>query len=428
MASLMGVCLVVFPVSVLGQGRTWAGTSLAQMVESARWRIGALRVNASLSLTNVGYDSDLYYGHLDEPAPDFTLTASIPVQLLVPLGKKAVLEISDSPQYMFYFSTEKERAWDNSFGSRIHFALKRFYIQAGGELSSVRRRMSPELNVNVRERSEALDGTLLWQASRNVSFATLYDHVRYSYGDPEIGGISPVQALNREEGYVDLVTYFQPSTRLRLFVDGQYGLYTFSEGVATRRNTRSYGLFGGLDFVPREGETRPVEPVQGSISLGYKRFDVLDAASLDGSGFVGAADVSVGLFKRTAARVFLSRDFEFSVYSDGTYYLSTTYGGGVRRRLSRRATFTYDVSFSQSAYPQDEAAGPPDDRNFRYTNHLFNLSIQLTRSLAITFQTMLSRRTLGEMGDESRRNFFGLSLVYGVPSGSISAPARGLSR
>ena len=181
MASLMGVCLVVFPVAVLGQGRTWAGTSLAQMVESARWRIVALRVNSSLILTNVGYDSDLYYGHLDEPAPDFTLTASTPVQILVPLGKKVVLEINDSPQYVFYFSTEKERAWDNSFGSRIHFALKRFYIQAGGELSSVRRRMSPELNVNVRERSEALDGTLLWQDSRSATIATLNEKASKIY-------------------------------------------------------------------------------------------------------------------------------------------------------------------------------------------------------------------------------------------------------
>ena len=222
-AFLALLCLIAFPGPALGQGRTWAGTSLAQMVEAARWRIGAFRVNASLSLANVGYDTDIYYGYLDEPVPDFTLTASVPVQVLLPLGKKVVLELNDSPQYLFYLETEKERAWNNIFGGRVHFALERFYIQAGGGLSNVRQRMSPELDVNIREKSDSLDGTILWQASKNVSLAALYGYARYDYGESEFGGIDLAEALNRKESYVDFVTYIQPSSKIRLFLDGQYG-------------------------------------------------------------------------------------------------------------------------------------------------------------------------------------------------------------
>ncbi|MBE3111519.1 MAG: hypothetical protein IMZ46_13615, partial [Acidobacteria bacterium] len=54
--------LFMLPGPVFGQGNTWAGASLAQMVEAARWRLGALRINASLALTNAGYDTDIYYG------------------------------------------------------------------------------------------------------------------------------------------------------------------------------------------------------------------------------------------------------------------------------------------------------------------------------------------------------------------------------
>ena len=160
------------------------------------------------------------------------------------------------------------------------------------------------------------------------------------------------------------MTYVQPSTKIRLFLDGQYGLYTFTEPASSARDTRSYGIFGGLDFVPREGEVGPIEPPQGSLSLGYKRFDVLDPAYADGSGFVGAVNVSMGILKKTVVRAFFSRDFDFSVYSDATFYLSTAIGGGLSRRLSRRATFGYDVNFGRSDYPEDEATGLPVSEDF----------------------------------------------------------------
>ncbi|HSA95797.1 MAG TPA: hypothetical protein VLJ16_07090, partial [Acidobacteriota bacterium] len=63
------------------------------MVDGARWRIGGLRINAAFTLDNAGYDSDIYYGFLQNAkVPDETFTAGAPVQLIVPLGKTVVLE------------------------------------------------------------------------------------------------------------------------------------------------------------------------------------------------------------------------------------------------------------------------------------------------------------------------------------------------
>lgn len=420
--------VVLFPALVCGQGNTWAGTSLAQMVEAARWRVGAFRINASLALTNAGYDTDIYYGYLDEAVPDYTFSAGVPVQVLLPLSKKVVLDVFDSPQYVFYLDTNKERTWNNIFRGQVHFAFDRFYVQAGGGLSNNRQRLSPELNINVRQKEDSLDGTVLWQASRAMSLALLYGGSQFYYGDAEFGGTSIAETLNRKESYFDLVSYLQPSSRVRLFVDGQFGTYTFTEAASSFKDTRSYGVFGGLEFVPREGEARPVEPVQGSISLGYKLFDILDPLLADGSGFVGAVDISAGLFKRTTGRAFFSRDFAFSAYSSGTFFLSTTYGGGISRRMSRRATFSYDLSFSRSSYPEAAGGGMPIGQNFQYTTHNFSLNVTLARNLGITFLGTLSKRGLDEPGLGRNRNFFGLNLVYGNPSGTISAPSRGLSR
>ena len=419
--------LFLLPGPVFGQGTTWAGTSLAQIVEAARWRFGAFRVNAALELMNAGYDTDIYYGYLDEDVPDYTFSAGVPVQILLPLSKKVVLDLFDSPQYVFYLDTKNERAWNNVFRGQVHFAFDRFYVQLGGGLSNVRYRLSPELNINVRQKEDGLNGTLLWQASRVASFAVLYGGSQFDYGDAEFGGTSLAETLNRKEDYFDFVGYLQPSSSVRLFVDGQFGTYTFTEATSTSKDTRSYGVFGGLAFVPREQEPGQVEPIQGSISLGYKRFDIIDPLLTDGSGFVGRGDVSAGLFKRMSGRAFFSRDFAFSAYSSGTFYLSTTYGGGIGYRMSRRATFSYDLSFGRSAYPE-AGGGIPVGQNFRYTTHNLSLNLRLARNLGITFQGILSKREIGEAGVSRNRNFFGFSLNYGFAAGSISAPTRGLSR
>jgi hypothetical protein len=419
----------MLPGPVFGQGNTWAGTSLAQMVEAARWRLGTLRVNAAFELNNAGYDSDIYYGYLAEPIHDFTLSAGIPVQLLFPVSNKIVLDVFDNPQYTFYLDAKNERAWNNTFRGQVHFALERFYIQAGGGLSNIRQRLSPELNINIRQKEESLNGTILWQASREMSLALLCESSQFDYGDGQFGGTSLAQTLNRKESYFDFVTYFQPNSRIRLFLDGQYGSFRFVDEASSAKDTRSYGVFGGLAFVPGEREARSVEPVQGSISLGYKLFDILDPLLTDGSGLVGAVDVSAGLFKRTTGRAFLSRDFAFSAYSSGTFYLSTNYGGGVSRQLSRRAIFSYDLSFIRSAYPQQNSgSGIPASQSYRYTTHRFSLSLRLARNLAITFLGTLSKRVLDDSGLSRNRNFYGLNIVYGFVAGAISAPARGLSR
>jgi hypothetical protein len=415
--------LVLLPRPVFGQGNTWAGTSLARMVEAAGWRFGAFRVNAALVLTNAGYDTDIYFGYLDEAVPDYTFSTGVPIQVLLPLNKKVVLDIFDSPQYVFYLDTKNERAWNNVFRGQVHFALDRFYIQLGGGLTDVRYRLSPEFYINVRQKEASLNGTVLWQASRTISLAVLYGSSQFAYGDAELGGASVAETLNRKENYFDLVTYLQPSSRVRLFMDGQFGTYTFTDAVSSFKNTRSYGVFGGLAFVPREGEERPVEPIQGSISLGYKRIDLIDPLLLDGSGFVGAVEISAGFFKRTTGRAFFSRDFVFSAYASGTFFLSTTYGGGIGYRISRRATFAYDLSFSRSAYPE-AGGGIPVGQNFRYTTHYFSLNLRLARSLGITFLGILSERP----ALDRNRNFFGFSMNYGFAAGAVSAPTRGLSR
>ena len=422
--------LVLLPRPVFGQGNTWAGASLAQMVEAARWRVGAFKVNAAFSLSNVGYDSDVLYGYTVEPVPDFTLSAGSTVQVLLPLSKKVVLDIFDSPQYVFYLETENERAWNNTFGGHVHFAFDRVYMHLGGGLSDVRYRLSSELNVNVRQKQDSLDGLVLWQVSKRASLAFVYGSAKYDVGEAELGGVSLTDSLDRKEDYFDFITYIQPSPTVRFSLDGQYGKYAFTNAEFQNRDARSYGVFGGIEFIPKIGEQLAKVGIEGSFSLGYQRLDIIDPSFVDGSGFTGAADVSVAFLKKNTARAFFSRGFEYSVYSGSSFYLSTAYGGGISRLLSRKVTFSYDISLGQSSYPADGAAGEGAPQGIRdlYTMHSFSLDIRLARYLSLTFLGTLGKRSIDQTGVAINRNFFGFSLVYGSAGGAMSAPGGGSRR
>jgi hypothetical protein len=416
---------VLLPRAVFGQGNTWAGAGLTQMIEGARWRLGTLRVNAAFSLSNAGYDSDVFYGYTVKPVPDYTFSAGTTVQVLVPLSKKVVLDVFDSPQYMFYLDSKNERAWNNTFRGQVHFAFDRVYIQLGGGLSSVRYRLSPELNINVRQKQDSLDGLVLWQVSKRASLALVYGRAKYDLGEAEFGGVSLSDYLNRKEDYFDFITYIQPTTRARFFVDGQYGRYAFTKTEFRVRDARSYGVFGGIEFIPRIGEQLETVGIEGSLKLGYQRLDIIDSRFVDGSGFTGAADVRVTFMKKNTARAFFSRGFQFSVFSGSSYYLSTTYGGGISRLLSRRASLSYDISFGRSLYP---GSLTPGDVFNRYTTHSFGLDFRLARRLSLGFLGTLGKRILDSSGLARNRNFFGFNLVYGSAGGAMSVPGGGSRR
>ncbi len=261
-------CLLGSPGFMAAQGNTWVGINLEQMVNAARFRLGALRLNASLELTNAGYDSDVYYGYFDEAVPDYTFSAGLPVQILLPLSKKVVLEVSDTPQYLFFLDTQRERAWNNTFQGALHLALDEIYIQAGGRSANVRRRFSPELDVNVREKTNGLNGLALWQLSRMTSLALIYEGAEYRYSDAEYLGTNISELLDRREDFFDFVTYVQPGPRTRLFADGQFGTYRFAATEAANRNAKSYAFFGGVEFIPRTGEVLQRIGARGTAAFG----------------------------------------------------------------------------------------------------------------------------------------------------------------
>jgi hypothetical protein len=424
------------PHEACGQGLTSPGKNLKSMVDSAKWRFGDLRINAALILDSLGYDSDIYYGFFGDPTPDFTLSTATPVQIILPVGRNIVLDVADSPEYLYYLKTERERAWNNMFRGRLHVVGDRFYFQAAGSLSNTRRRMSPEFSINIREKTKSLSGLLLWMTSRGTSLTLVYGTGVRDYGNAEFGGTDIGAMLNRKENHVDIIASVSSGTRIRTFLDGRYGAFSFTEEVSRFKDTKSYGILGGIEFIASGGRTTEEETLEasrvgemrGSATLGYTRFDVLDPTRDDGDGFTGEGSLSLGIMRLTTAEVHYARSYEFSMYSGGTFFTHTAFGGAIARRMSRTLTLTYDLSFGRGKYPEIlDGGGIPAGIYGRYTTHMLSLDLLLSRNMTLTVLGTLGRRLRTESGEASTRAFIGCGLVYGKSPATVSVPSGGMS-
>jgi hypothetical protein len=408
-------------------GSTWMGAALEQAVDSAHWRIGAFRYDAAFQLNNAGYDSDIYFGSLSERVPDYTFAAGPDVHVFLPLMKKIVFDILESPRYVFFLKTAQERALNNIFAGNVHVALDRIYLQAGADLTDAKQLWISELSMNMRLKEDNVSGLALWQASKGTSFALQYRWSKYDYENLASGFPNISESLNRTESFVNFITYLQQLSRARFYLNAEYGSYVFTDEASRDRNARSYGIYAGVEFLPPVGGYEDqTSGIRGSITLGYKRLDFLDPSLKDASGLAGNAGISLGIMKSTALRLFFSRGPQFSAYSGLTYYLQTAYGAGLSRSLSRHVLFTYDFSYSRSEYPAGSVTGgsPPESSAFWYATHAFRLSYQMRRDLEVSLLTNLGRR-YAELAPRpvSNRTFIGLSLTYGYSAGSLVLPA-----
>jgi hypothetical protein len=411
-----------------GWGKTWMGASLEQIVQAARSKLGPFRYNATFQLGNAGYDSDVYFGNSQKPVPDYSFTAGPIVNVFLPLAKGIVLNVSESPEYVFFLETEKERAWNNRFRGQIHFSLGALYFQAGGGSANIKDRSSTELYLNIRHREDDYGGFAFWQIGKATSIVLRYRHAEYSYENPDLDGINISAALNRREDFVNLTGYLFQVSKARIFVDAEYGRYAPKGELSIFRDARGYSFRAGAEFSPLSaGFGQEREKIMGRVSLGYKRFSVPNSPFKDFEGLTGSTGIEARLFRWTTLRLGFMRDVQFSAYGDLGYYLQAAYGGGIVQSVARNVQLTYDLSLGRNDYVERAGSLSGSARQDKFWTHLLGLGIQLGRDLRLSLTANISRRSLNRDERIANRSSLGLSVTYGTVGG-LPMPGSGPSR
>jgi hypothetical protein len=399
------------------QSGNWMGNTILNLFQQAPWKLGTVRAYRQFTLGNAGYDSDIYYGYYDTHYPDVSFNATPAFQWFVPLSKLVIFDSYQSLEGVFYFKNENERAFNFVTRNQVHFLSKKFYGKTGLNYSNVRQRFSPELLLHIRQEEISWDGLFFWQFSRSGAIAWQVRGARLNYRQPASDSLSIDRELNRNEYYADAFLYFQPGTRLRLYLNGQLGLYDFRYRESRFKDSRTYAGFGGIEFIPAAGSERTV--FEGNFNIGYMYLDLKNRSLKDASNVVGSGNITLNVTRWLSLQADYSRDFNVSIYSSLLHYLQTTYGGGLRFTLSRRVTLSNHLGQGLTKYPfsQEEGLSGPE---YKFTTFMTNLGIRISREWQLNIFGTLNQRKIFPEDRQLKRQFIGFNLIFGsIPGENI---------
>lgn len=168
--------------------------------ESARFRLGPLRLLPVLSLRDVGYNDNVT-GSPTNPVSDWTATVAGGTRLLVPLGEKWAIRGTIVPEYTWYLDSEDLRGWGGTYSGSVVALFNRLTFEGGGGYQKRSEIVSSEAPT-ARPR-KTTDGKADLEVDVLPRFSILagYHAAKTRYDDAAlvIGGAPTASNLDRDE-------------------------------------------------------------------------------------------------------------------------------------------------------------------------------------------------------------------------------------
>jgi hypothetical protein len=337
---------------------------------------------------------------------------SLPINVYLPFRDWLILSFSDSPQYVYFFDLDKERAFNNSYSTGFRLLLlNRFVVSGSYGVGRTRQRQFSEIDRRIFQEVKSYSGSIFLDTARNSSLGFRGSISEFSYEDVTLEGaeIPLSDALNRKEREGRIEFYYRVFTDSSFFVNIGYTDYEFINPQGSFRDSYAYQINSGIAF-PLFGRAR------GTLSLGYKKLIPRNKELKGFSGPVGNTSVEfrLGRFNIRAQYV---RDIPFS-YGESIFYINNNYGAGLSYYLSSAIRLDYDFSYGGGYYPEPMVITLPDgtreevERNDIYKTHSAGLVFRIIRNTGIGLSAIYSERKSNYYLYDSDRLTVGVFLTY----------------
>ncbi|MHB8054911.1 MAG: outer membrane beta-barrel protein [Candidatus Aminicenantales bacterium] len=378
-----------------------------RLLTQSRWKLGPFRLFPTISVRDVGYDDNLYFGGYNiGRKKDFTATLSPEIKAYWPFRNSFIFFVRENPEYAYYYRESQQRAFTNSYGAGLRYLLLGRFVFSGEVGNDVhRRRLSSEFQIPVNDRTRSFQAGLSFETARKTSIGITgavrkisYEEIKYNPEDAPVA-----QLLDREEREIGAEAYYQLFTDGFLFVRGDYQEYRFLDDKALWRDSAAASFWTGVRF-PLLGRIR------GVLNLGYKKFDPKTAGEPPFQGLVGntGLDLRTGRF---ACRLDFARDMVFSSYAEIFYFVENSARLGGSAYLTSFLKIDYDYYGGRADYSARGGEAGSEGRVDRHRNHSVGLQVRVFKTAGIGISWNFERWT-SNIGDFDRsRNFIGLAFT-----------------
>jgi Putative beta-barrel porin 2 len=382
--------------------------------EGVRLRLGPLRLMPRFRLTDVGYDSNVYFREqAGEVVHDATATLAPELHGYWLLGHAAILSFTENPEYLFYAREKGLRSFTNNFSGGLRLRLLRHFSLSGDyHIERHVRRVLSDLDHRIRDSSTGGTASLFFETARATAIGATASLEDFRYKDLQSGTPDDIYglALDRRETSVGLEAYYRVFSRSYLFAMAGWRRYDFVHPESSWRNAEAIEASGGFRF-PLTGRAR------GVIRFGWKSFrpDAVDRKPF--SGLVAATEVSFRL-SRIGLTLGFSRDNNFSYVESAYYYIDTRGRANVSIYVAPFLRLDAGFQLGGLDYPEPQTVwigGDPvivghrrDDERIFTAGPVVRLGG--TVGLGLTFNLYV--RSSNAPGFDIRRDFIGAFVTY----------------
>ena len=397
----------IAPPSILGD--TYKGEELLRQMSLAPWKVGPFRIRPEIILSDLGYDSNIYSN--PEAVGDYRLTVGPSFTGYLAIRKKIVLTLYESPRYVYFYETTRERAWNNYLRGDVCILLNKAFLSAGAAWTDARERWNYEIDIRPRRKQADVQASGLWQTGKKTGFSLDFSASRIRYENLEFERFPIAQELDRDEFRAACGFYRQMTPRIRGFLQLEYGRFDFLNPL-NPRDAETRTAYAGFEFSPGGR-------VNGRVRLGYKTLYPLNGGEPDFQGLVGDSSVSIDIARPIRLRGSYRRDVQFSVWFNARFFIENIAGGGLSLYIfKRKVRLDYDYNLVRNAYrPTSGEAGAGDfSMADKFTMQSVGLYFRLKENIGLGVTAGRWDRKMDligwNYGWRSKRNFVGLNLTY----------------
>lgn len=367
--------------------------------------IGPFYMTPSVQLRGLGIDTNVF-NEVEDPKSDFTYTFGPALNLWVPFTRRFLLTTRSELGITYFQKYADQRSIDPRAFVRGDILLTRLTLFGENNFVWSKERANLEIDDRVRQRTNTTRAGFIYEVTPKFStevslYQTTYDlEADFS----SIRAINYQAGLQRNERGLRIGIRHRLTSKTTLVVDGETQRIRFD--FAGIKNADGYRITPGVNFTPRA-------LIGGSARLGIRRLSPLNEAAPDFQGFVASLSLGYTFLGATRLTVETNRDLQYSYEVSRPYYVTTGFGGNIRRQVRGDIDLVVGARRTRNAYRvlAESTVAPRTDRILNYSA---DLGYRINRSARMGFVVAWQERT-SSVGDlrTYRGMRAGLSLTYG---------------
>jgi len=389
---------VVFVTAVAAlAGRTASAQTPtpANTAENALIKVGPVGINPSLALRDIGVDNNVFHDN-EDPKSDFTFTFTPRAEVLFS-PRRLHLSLATAVDFVYFETYDTERGANQSSEIKANFDLGRLQPYASFSGANTRERYNSEIDERARHHDRTYNGGVSLKVASRTMLSGGVRRTSTTFDEGSVfRGEDLAVALDNHIDAVDGSFGMQltPVTSVNLIVSQEWQRFDQSP----ERDSDSLRIAPTVTFSPGG-------LLNGSASIGYRKFDGRSADLPDFSGLVAVVNIGATIVGRHRLDTTFTRDLRYSYEDETPYYLST--GGTVT--LTTQVSGPFDVRVTGTLQSLDYGQSNAGQSSDTYKSYGGGVGYRIRQTLRVGVNVEWSHRD-SEVADRAFNNH----RVYGT--------------